>query len=239
MILLALSCPRHQTVSHTLVGYEYMYMNEAYNKMYAYFPLLRFSWTVPGYHWPSFHLANTRSSAHCNDPSWGVNWPSCGISWPILELLLPSCVTAGLLSSGLLTLPCEFVGVSELLSLLLLLVVLHLLLDDDVWGTCFSEVILQSNYYCMNKLVITFGVLLALNEELIDVSWKGTVFGGYEVIYLTSLVSSITGSCSSCKIKSKIFHYILVTCARSGLWCGTTKLLKFISGMDRLLKCQS
>lgn len=44
---------------------------------------------------------------------------------------------------------------------------------------------------------ITFGVLLVVNEELIDVSWNGTIFGGYDLIYLTSSLSSTTGSNSS------------------------------------------
>ena len=133
MILLTLSCHHHQTWSHTLVA-VYEYEVHLFNKMYTYFPLLRFSWMVPGYHWQSFQRANTRSSAHCNNPS-------CGVNWPILKLLLPSCVIAawGLLSSGLFIVPCEFVGVSKVLSLLLLLVVTCLLLDDDLWGTCFSE----------------------------------------------------------------------------------------------------
>ena len=49
------------------------------------------------------------------------------------------------------------------------------------------------------KMVVTFGVLQVVNEELTDVSWNGTVFGRYDLIHLwlTSSLSSTTGSSSS------------------------------------------
>ena len=48
-------------------------------------------------------------------------------------------------------------------------------------------------------VMVTFGVLQVANEELIDVSWNGIVFGLYDLIHLwlTSSLSSTNGSSSS------------------------------------------